>query len=159
MSEQDPKDLIKLLRSGELRCRTGILLLPDKWLGREPDVAARLDIDCLDYAQTLQEAFSYGTAYVDIDVSSELDRLDTLASNLTVSDCLLIYNIDLALSKLYIEGSTSALWNGIWEKLSNRSVSLVIAVPEGAKRLLPDSESLEHWVASGRIARYVSADN
>ena len=158
MTEQKAGQLIELLRNRELRCRTGILLLSNEWLGQEPNVAARLGIDYLDYAKVLQEAFSYGTAYVDIDTSSEVNRLDGMASDLTSSDCILIYNIDLALSKLDVY-SRYTLWNGVWEKLSNRRVALIIAVPEGARRLLPDTESLEHWVSSGRIAGYGSAEN
>lgn len=158
MTDQKAVQLVKLLRSRELRCRTGILLLSKEWLGQEPNVAARLGIDCLDYAKVLQEAFSYGTAYVNINATSEVNRLDDIATGLASSDCILIYNVDLSLSKLDND-SRNTLWSAVWEKLSNRRVALIIAVPEGAGSLLPDATSLEHWMANGRIARYGSADN
>jgi hypothetical protein len=151
MIEADARRLVSLLRSRELRCRTGIILLSRELIGQEPDFAARLGIDSVDYAELLRRAFSYGTSYVDISSSTERSRLDEVTSDPGSSDCVLIYNVDLAFAKLDVTARQD-LWDAVWERLPNRRVALVIAVPKTAGNLLPGAGTLQTWKSSGRVS-------
>lgn len=153
----DPAALIRLLRGPALRCRTGILLLPLADLGREPDLAARLGIGCVDYARALANALPPGAVFVPLSAETEESRLDALASDETGeagggTDCLLVYNLDLALAKLD-PAERARLWSNLQSRFPNRRRALLLALPDPATHLLPATSDLAAWHETHRVAR------
>jgi len=151
MSEQPVRALVDLLRSPVLRCRTGIILLSQEQLGTEPDIAARLGLDAIDYTQVLRDSLPKGTVFVSISAETEAQRLDRLASRRGGADCVLIYNIDLALAKLETS-ERQYLWWELRDFLAYRPRALLIAMPAQASQLLPEKHELDRWRGANRLA-------
>jgi hypothetical protein len=151
MPEPTARDLIDLLRSKRLRSRTGILLLPPQRLGAEPDLAARLLVEPLDYAVRLDAELPAGTQFVNIDADTERARLDRIAENSGEYDCVLVCNVDLALARLPAD-ERARLWDGLLRRSAYRRRALLLALPACADLLLPVADALSIWEKEGRLA-------
>lgn len=154
-TEQTPQELVKLLTGPRLRCRTGILLLSRKMLGKEPDLAARLGVDAVDYRECLRSGLPTGTNYVNIDDHTEFKRVDALASAASGSPCILVYNADIAISKLE-HSARELFWDALLQRMIKRRHAVVFAMPEMAGHLLP---RLDVWEQSERVAIYSGNDD
>lgn len=146
-----PDALVRLLRGPALRNRTGILLIPPTQWKRVPDIAARLGIGCVDYVETILSGLPSGTTFAGINLAAERQRLDALTDAPGGLDCLLVYNVDLALARLE-PPERERFWSIIHEGMPNRSKALILAMPEQADRLLPGEKELEMWKGKGRVA-------
>ncbi len=156
MSEHAARSLVALLKGPALRCRTGILLLPLDQLGREPDVAARLGVDAVDYAEILRRAVAPGSQFAGISAEREEQLLSSLSDSPKHGPCLLVYNIDLALARMDTL-ERDRFWTNLFDNLPNRRRALLLTLPREARHLLPQGESLEAWRSAGRTALLVEA--
>jgi non-ribosomal peptide synthetase component F len=150
MSEQNGHQLTSRLRSRGGRNLTGILLLESAHFGRETDVAAILSVDAVDYAVILNDGIPVGATYVEIDAATEEQRLNTLAMSMSGSDCLLVYNFDLALARLDSE-ERARLWTNLHDNFPKKTRALLLSVPRNAAHLLPTGADWERW-KRGRTA-------
>lgn len=147
----DPgQDLVQLLRSRTLRSRTGVLLLPQGDIGEEQDVAARLNIEALDYAAYVEQSLPDDTRFVDASAEREIARLDAVASGSGDYDCVMVYNLDLILSKLDAP-SRHRIWTSLRTNFPYRARALILALPENAQLVQPDGEERAGWEAAGRL--------
>lgn len=154
MTQQTPRGLVELLRGRVLRCRTGILLLSKSLLDKQPDLAARLGIDTVDYAELLLAGLPEGTAFVNISDETEVHRLHDLAEDRDRGDCLMVCNLDLALAKLD-SSQRRNFWADLLERFPHRSRALILAIPSAAGHLMPPDADLTKWKESGRLANAV----
>jgi len=145
-----PSEMVALLRGHILRCRTGILLLPPSQLPEALNIAARLGLDAVDYAQRVIRSVPPGAKFVPLTAESEEARMDAVAEDPLGTDVVLVYNFDLAVAKLDTR-QRALLWNTLRERLPHCRRALVLAMPLGAHRLLPPEVDLAAW-QGGRLA-------
>lgn len=145
-------ELVSLLRSPTLRSRTGILLLAPAQLGGEEELAARLNVEALNYVEVVKAEVPPGSRFLGADAGSEEERLDRIAMAAGKRDCVLIYNVDLILAKLN-HSARSRLWSYLRTTFPNRSRALILALPVTASLVQPDGEERESWERTGRIVR------
>jgi hypothetical protein len=151
MDLEEAKRLVALLRSGLLRTRTGILLLVPQLLGEEREAAARLDVDAVDYADTLLRSAAPSAAALRIGADREARRLAAIADLAQGDDAVLVANFDLALSGMSSD-EREGLWRDLFALFARRRRALLLAVPKSAADLLPLGAALEDWQRGGRVA-------
>ncbi len=153
MPESDAKRLVKLLQGPYLRNRTAVLLLSQAWLGRESDLAARLGISYADHHALLLHSLVPGQRFLGIGwtdlIGGHLDGL--VRGTLADGDCILVANIDIALSSLRSEDRHS-FWGSLREHY-RPACGLLLVLPERCQRLIPEDE-YERWVSAERLARW-----
>ncbi|MEI6914102.1 MAG: hypothetical protein WCL39_03125 [Armatimonadota bacterium] len=153
MIESSVTKLVRLVRGMSLRCRTGIILLPVRYTGREREVAARIELDAVDYAEEILRGALPGTFYLDINAEADERRLDALIRDTDGGDALLVYNFDIALARMDPQ-DRFYLWHSIKDRLAYGRKALLIAIPQGAIKLLPPEKDLAVWMSDSRIAHY-----
>jgi len=149
MTEQE---LVTELSRQAVRCRTGILLVHRRHLGKEGDIAARCGAQSVDAAATIAESISESSTYVHITASKLFDLVDQLTRRSEGADCLLVYNLDLPLAKLEAQDRLQ-LWRNLKDNLPYRQRAVVFVMPTAAQHLLPLEDELSEWESSLRLAR------
>jgi hypothetical protein len=146
------EDIARAVRGQRLMCRTSVLLLGRKFIGRETDAATRLNLDPVDYRTWKQGQLVEGQRYLSLTRQSALADLDTISELPSPTDALLVFNFDLALS--YLEQSDrQEIWRFLRESFRKRRKGLVVTVPADADLLVPGGGELQAWFRDGRIAR------
>jgi|SRR5579872_2805648 len=151
MSDVQARELVALLCSRILRCRTGILLLAPEDSGRETEIAARLGVDAVDYAQVLRESLPPGASFPDIGSEREEARLDALCDRADLGDCVLVYNLHSALEQVHLQ-DRARFWTNLRDWFPHRRRALLLAMPLEAEQFLPGGEERETWHEGNRIA-------
>ena len=153
MLGSDATRLVAMLRGPYLHNRSGILLLPPSWLGREPESAARLGIYCEDHRQRVLSRLAPGQRYLGVDwtelISGDLDRLARDAS--PDGGCVLVANFDIMLSFLQ-SADRDRFWAFLREGF-RPAWGLLLALPNMSQRLISDDERVE-WASRGRLATW-----
>lgn len=149
----EPRELIARLRSQDLRCRTGILLVPASSLGQESEVAVRLGIDHMSLARRLLETVPEGGQFVTVNLTSVFRLLDDIADNHKGRKCVLIYDIDVAAMRLASHERVE-LWDRLMRDFPYHRVPLVFAIPAHLDgiRVLQEEKIRKEWEESGRMA-------
>jgi hypothetical protein len=150
---QTPKALKEYLRTRMLRSRTGLLLVPPNQLGDVLEIAARLGIDLVDYAQVILASLPPEAKRAGISIHAEQARLDEIANASTGTDAVLVAQFDLALARLPRE-DRGPLWRMLREGFAHRRRALILLMPEGATRLLPEGSEWDAWQDGKRIAAW-----
>ena len=148
---QTPMALKERLRGRSLRSRTGLLLVPPARLPDGPEIAARLGIEALDYAQFIRESLPPDARRVGITADAEQERLDGIAEAATGADVVLVYHLDLAMARLTM-AERGRLWRALREGLPHRRRALLLTMPAGAARLLPTEQEWAAWQDGQRVA-------
>jgi len=146
----DVQALIDFLRRHTLRTRIGLWRMPLDWVGKEPDVATRLQIDAFDVRQAIQQQLPEGTRYVRLTLEKVLEALDLVASSERRRDCVLVYNLDLLLAGLK-RNERQRVWESLLGGLPYRQYALLLAIPATAVQVLPTEQLLEVWQREGRL--------
>jgi len=157
MLTSSPHELADLLKGSSLIHRTGIWLLPVNMLGKEPDQAARLNLDAVDIRTALLGGLPEGTRVLRLSGDKVLQLLGTICESPKGSNCLLVYNVDLLLARLPMQ-ARSYVWNQLYSSFPHRKHALLIAMPEGANQLLPPPAALKSWNSDKRLATTNSID-
>lgn len=149
--------LVRLVRGPTLDCRTGVLLLPKAFLGRQASLAATLNTDAADFAALKAKTFRPGARFIGLSPDALIRDLDDLCDGrLTVSkahtDCFFVYNFDLPLAGLKLL-ERRAVWNFLRDTFRKRAKALVFALPETADNLLPNDAERAVWQRGGRWGR------
>ncbi len=142
--------LVNYLRLGTARTRIGLWRVPLAKLGTEQEIAINLGIQAIDISKSYLERLPDGTKVVKATCSKVIDSIDSIASSVGPSDCVLIFNFDLLLAKLKIE-ETQQVWIDLFNHLPNRLRAILIMMPETALQLLPSDTLLEKWEKEGRL--------
>lgn len=143
-------ELVNLLRSRVLRVRTGLWLTPIHLLGQEPDEAARVMVEAVDLSNLWLSQLPSGTRFVGITPDKLIEVSDQVAQQVGTSDCALLYNFDLLLSKLR-QNQRSQVWRALYGEMPHRTRAILIAMPAVARDLLPDKETLKLWAQEKRL--------
>jgi hypothetical protein len=150
---QTPKALKEYLRTRMLRSRTGLLLVPPNQLGDVLEIAARLGVDLVDYAQVILASLPPEAKWAGITLDAEQARLDEIANAPSGNDVVLVAQFDLALARLPI-ADRGPLWRVLREGFAHRRRALILVMPEGATRLLPEGSEWDAWQDGKRIATW-----
>ena len=157
IQDSEVQRLVRLVRGPTLDCRTGVLLLPKAYLGREASLAATLNTDAADFAALKAKTFRPGARFVGLSRDALIRDLDNLCDGrLSVgevySDCFFVYNFDLPLAGLG-RLERRAVWNFLRDTFRKRAKALVFALPETASALLPSDDERRVWEQGGRWGR------
>lgn len=152
-----PKELRNTLRHLGLRHRVGVWLMPTRLLGNGKQEAARLNIEPLDIRTAFLNTLPSDTLYTGLTRPNGylklLQTLEDIGRNVHKQDCLLIYNLDLLLSGLEVNGRKS-FWQEMFNGLPYPSTALILVLPDHAKELFPTVLQTQ-WENDNRIARGV----
>ncbi|GGO38479.1 hypothetical protein [Deinococcus humi] len=147
----EAETLVKLLSSGGQYVRTGILLLPSEWLGREGEVAARLGISHVNYAGWKAAQLPAPQSFLLLSADRLLGELDELCLESHPHTTLLVSLLDLPLTRLH-PAERSKFWQFFCGGFSKRPRALLLALPEAATLALP--AEAEGWQTEGRLAAW-----
>jgi len=151
MLTSSPYEVVDLLEGSTLIHRTGIWLMPVNMLGKEPDYAARLNLDAVDIRTPLLESLPEGTRFLGLSGDKVFHLLDHICEHSKGSSCLLVYNVDLLLARLRLQDRVY-VWSQLYNAFPHRKRALVIVMPEGADQLLPPLAALKSWNSDKRLA-------
>jgi hypothetical protein len=151
----EPAELVKQLRSGELRCRTGIVLLPDDALGHEADVAARLDVQHVDFTEHMIAQVPPGSQVVDLTLGRIFASLDDIVDSTLGMNCVLVSAFDVAVMRLTSK-ERAELWRRLLSDFPYRKKGLLLGIPGHLEGILVLQEETirKDWQDAGRIARW-----
>lgn len=152
MNTTNPSELVTLLRGRSLRVRTGLWLMPGRFLGKEEDEAARLGLDALDIRRPILASLPEGARFVGLNAASLVETLDSIGQARSGSDCVLVYNLDLLLARLPRQERLE-VWQSLYGAFGNRARALLLTMPASADNLLPTTEMLAAWRRDGRLAQ------
>jgi hypothetical protein len=151
MLTSNPREVVDLLKGNRLIHRTGIWLMPVNMLGKEPNHAARLNLDAVDIRATLLESLPEDTRFLDLSGDKVVQLLDHICEHDKGSSCLLVSNVDLLLARLRLQERVY-VWGQLYNAFPHRKRALVIVMPEGADHLLPGLAALKSWNSDKRLA-------
>jgi hypothetical protein len=153
MHELAPARVLELLLHGDIRYRTGILEIAPSWLGREPEIAARLGVDFADLRERVLREVQPDQQQLDINWRRLIDDdLGGLVANaLPRGGCILVANLDLFVSSLRA-ADRERFWRALREAYRHRW-ALLLALPSTNRRLISPAER-ERWVVANRLAAW-----
>jgi len=153
MNEFASKELSKLLRTKELRFRTGILLLSRAWFSRESEVSAYLEVEHVDLKKWKLNSIPLDRRYLDIRWETLVEDLSEIVNDIKIyGQCILISNVDLFVAALSFDDRLR-FWD-FMRRTFRRPRGLIISFPAGVPHLLQDDER-HQWEISGRIASWM----
>lgn len=152
MSETEPASLVRLLQQPILRIRTGIVLLRFDGLGREPELAARLGVEAVDWREWKLDRLDSASNHLGLTGETILRDLREIIEDVNIAgNCLWVYNTDLALSALRY-GERSRYWDFLFSTFKVPR-GLLLSLPARASNLLPTEERVA-WERDDRLARW-----
>lgn len=149
----NPKSMVEMLRNRELRCRTGVMMVPLSLMGQESRIAAQLGIDHVDYRRYLLDHLPAGGAFLGLSANKVFADLDNISNEATGTDCVVLSNLDLALAGLVTSERMSLLRERLFNQLCYRRRGLLFAMPDAGSVPNPlfDHEMTQHWQARDRL--------
>lgn len=152
MSEVELASLVRLLQQPILRIRTGIVLLPLNMLGSEPELAARLGIEAVDWRGWRLQRLNSGSNHLGLSSETVLRDLREMIEDANLAGtCLWVYNADLALSALRYD-ERLWFWDFLFSTFKQRR-GILFSLPAQASNLLP-AEKRTVWERDERLARW-----
>lgn len=142
--------LVAYLRQGTPRTRVGLWRAPLSWVGKEADVAISLHVQAVDVADFYLSQLPKGADFARLSPAKIVETLDTVASSLGSSNCVLVYNLDLLLAGISSE-DRQQVWQDLFNRFPHRLRALVIMLAETAVQLLPTEQLLEKWENESRL--------
>lgn len=142
--------LVRRLTGGGLYVKTGLLLLPRPWLGREEEVAARLNLGYLDYQEWRVARLQPGERRLRYSTARLVAELDAICAERHEAQHLLLSNLDLPVAALGGE-ERQQFWAFLHSSFTKRARALLVTFPQAAEDLLPWGTDLEHWKDQGRL--------
>ncbi|WP_158679835.1 hypothetical protein [Deinococcus sp. NW-56] len=145
--------LVRRLTGGGLYVKTGLLLLPRLWLGREKEVAARLNLGHLDYQTWRVERLRLGERRLRYSADRLIAELDAICTERHEAHHLLLSNLDLPVAALSGE-ERRKFWTFLHSAFAKRPRALLATFPEAAEELLPWDTDLAQWKDQGRLSTW-----
>mgnify|MGYP001067205769 CR=1 FL=1 len=132
------------------RLRTGLLLISPAHLARVAEIASYLLATPEDIAQMALKQLPPGARYASLSATSISKWLDEISQKHTGQRRALVVNLDLLLAGIS-EDERNQVWTFVKDSMPYRPRVVIIAMPEGAKHLLPQ---VEDWETAGRCMRW-----
>lgn len=136
----DIRTLIQELRQPGARIGVGVWLMPDKYLGQESSISAKLNLYPLDARQAYLELLPLDARFSGLTRPDGhqklLRRMRTLSEGTHPRDCLLVHTLDLLLLGLEVD-ERERFWQGALDGLPYPRTRLMLTLPEKASYLLP----------------------
>jgi len=151
MQASTPIEIVERLSGPTFAVRTGLWLVPRAVLRQPKDSAARLGIDASDIREPIQADLPSGTRFLGLSTSGLIRALDSLCVAPSGGNCLLVYNLDLLIARLYRQDRLE-FWRTLFDGFPHRQRGLLLLMPLGADHLIPSSQTLEVWRHDGRLA-------
>jgi hypothetical protein len=150
-TDSDPGRLVSTLRAIGNRNRTGIILVPASWLGREDEIAVRLGVGHVDSRAWVLSHLAAGQRYLGANWRSLIGRElhQMVSAGGQVGGCLMVGNFDLFISALPTS-ERDALWRHL-RSVERPPYGLILALPSQTSRLIEPTER-DRWQAAGRFA-------
>ena len=139
MEYSAPAQVVSLIRASVLRIRTALWLLPQISIGQERNEAARLLVEAVDIRQILLNTLPPDTPYIGLTDQKLIELVEEIIEEDGRSNCILIYNLDLLLSRLK-QQEINFFWHHIFESMPHRSRALFLCIPASAVDVLPSEE-------------------
>ena len=152
MAQIELTSLVDYLRRGTPRTRVGLWCAPLSKIGKEAETAIQLGIQPLDVGKYYLERLPKGAQFARLSSQKVIETLDSIASSMGQSDCVLVFNFDLLLSGLKTQ-ERQQVWLDLFNHFPNRRRALIIVLPDTAKHLLPTEELLENWQRETRVVQ------
>jgi hypothetical protein len=143
------QELVDFLCKRILIHRTAIWLVPVNIIGKELEEAARLNIDAIDICNKYSLKIPKYSSYIGLSTYKLLKTLDDICDYTDMSECILVYNFDLLLSKL-TKIERFQIWDQLYQCFPHRSRALIIMMPTTATNLLPNLEQIQMWITNDR---------
>jgi hypothetical protein len=150
MAKTDPGSLVQFLRRKTSRSRVGLWRYPLNKIGKEYEIAVNLGVQALDISRYYLDQLPSGAEFARLSATKVIETLDSIASSIGPSDCVLIYNLDLVLAGLKTE-ERQLIWQDLYNHFPNRLRAIIIIIPESALPLLPTETLLEKWQNDSRL--------
>jgi hypothetical protein len=126
------------VRQPGARLGIGIWLMPMQYLGREEDIAVRLDMQALDARMAFLNSLPQGARFSGLTASEGHQNLTHLIRDLShhmhQRDCLLVHTLDILLLALEVN-EREHFWHDALQGLPYPRTKLILAVPEKASEL------------------------
>ncbi|MBB6017422.1 hypothetical protein ACFP9V_18665 [Deinococcus radiopugnans] len=145
--------LVRRLTGGGLYVKTGLLLLPDAWLGREKEVAARLNLGHLDFQSWRVARLRPDERLLRYSADRLIAELDAVCAERHEAQHLLLSNVDLPIAALSGE-ERQQFWTFLHSTFIKRPRALLAAFPQAAEELLPWDADLAQWKDQGRLCTW-----
>ena len=157
MPEISATTLVRSLKGQTLRYRTGILLLPTPWLGREREVAARLGISYEDERERVLRHLAPSQRFLGVGWQDVIAQYleDLIHDGRPEGDCILVANLDLLVCSFSTEDRRH-FWRNLRE-IARPAWGLLLALPFETRRILTEEERLL-WTSAGRVAIWTKED-
>ena len=107
MAQTELTSLVEYLRRGTPRTRVGLWCAPLSKIGKEAEIAIQLGIQSLDVGKYYLGRLPMGAQFARLSSQKVIETLDSIASSMGQSDCVLVFNFDLLLSGLKKIGRAS----------------------------------------------------
>jgi|GEM_PF-770419 len=146
-----PREVVSLIRANVLRIRIGLWLIPASYLGQERNEAARFLLEGVDIRQELVKQLPVDARFAGLNSQKVIDLIDAVTQQKGTSDCALIYNLDLLLSRLSPQ-ECEFVWQLLLEAMPHRPRAILITMPASATDLLPSLDQLNQWAREKRLA-------
>jgi hypothetical protein len=151
MKTMKASELVSYLNTTNDSIRIGLWLLPNSMIGQEQHEASRLGIEAIDIRSKYVNTLVEDTIYVGITTETTLNAIDGVLSSKGGTKTILLYNLDLLISKLE-KDQRDIIWMACERILKHRRRAALIAFPISAKDLLPNQKKLDDWRQAGRLA-------
>lgn len=150
-TQTDPISALRSLINGTtLTCRTGIVLLPQRRLGNERNLAVDFQAAFVDYRAWRLDRMQPEANFLNLTASALAADLSALSQDNHGKRSVLIANLDLALTYLPFE-ERDTVWRYLREQMRKRPVGLIITLPQSADQVLPSSGERNLWLESQRL--------
>lgn len=151
MSDLTASQLVRYLRTAQLRNRTGILLVLPAWLGREKEIATRLGVGFEDERELVLRRLPSSQRFIERSwkdiITKDIDNI--VRNSRQDGGCVLIANVDIILSS-FIEADRLRFWEFLFDSYKP-SKRILLTLPNITQRLLPDIER-SRWIDARRLA-------
>ena len=141
------------LSGGGLYVRTALLLLPPHWLGREGEVAVRLNLSHVSYPTWKTAQLRSDQAFLMYSAERLITELGEICAEKHAHGTLLVSAFDLPLSALKAP-ERRKFWGFLQGTFIKRPRALLLTFPHEAEFLLPDESDLTRWQSEGRLSRW-----
>jgi len=137
-------------RLNRYRSKFGICMIETKDCSHERELAIKIQAEPLDAAADFLKNVPDGASFVKLDANRLTDMIHELANHRGADKNLLVYNIDLLLSKI-TEGERGIFWSTLSSGLAHTLRNVALLIPEKAASLLPEHKEKALWESQKRL--------
>jgi hypothetical protein len=143
-------DLVRTLQRPSLRIRTGVVLLSVGLVGKESILAARLNLEHVDWRHWKIDRLDSASRFVDLSSETLVEDLRAMVQDPSVpGPCIWVHNVDLFVSSLPYD-QREQFWSFLRLEFKEFR-GLLLSLPQKSTHLLPLQER-RYWETGQRLA-------